>query len=70
MQDVHLHLGAECGCDNVGQVLSPHLLFVRFSCNLYFRFFLCKILMYGYKLKLVISALFWTVWVSINEDIL
>ena len=43
---------------------------VRFSCNLYFRFFQCIFLIYVYKLKSAISALFWTVLVSVNRDFL
>ena len=43
---------------------------VRFLCNLYFRFFLCKILIHVYKLKLTVSALFWTVLVSVNQEFL
>ena len=43
---------------------------VRLSCNQYFRFFQCKILIYVYKLKLAISALFWTVLVSVNQEFL
>ena len=43
---------------------------VRFSCNLYFRFFQCILLIYVYKLKSAISALFWTVLVSVNQEFL
>ena len=43
---------------------------VRFSCNLYFRFFQCIFLIYVYKLKSAISALFWTVLVSVNQEFL
>ena len=43
---------------------------VRFSCNLYFRFFQCIFLIYVYKLKSAISALFWTVLVSVNQKFL
>ena len=43
---------------------------VRFSCKLYFRFFQCIFLIYVYKLKLGISALFWTVLVSVNQEFL
>ena len=46
--------------------LSP----VRFSCNLYFRFFQCIFLIYVYKLKSAVSALFWTVLVSVNQKFL
>ena len=45
-------------------------MFVRFSCNLYFRFFQCIFLIYVYKLKSAISALFWTVLVSVNQEFL
>ena len=37
---------------------------VRFSCNLYSRFFQCKILIYVHPQKTTIPALFWTVLVS------
>ena len=43
---------------------------VRFSCNLYFRFVQSIFLIYVYKLKLAISALFWTVLVSVNQEFL
>ena len=43
---------------------------VRFLCNLYFRFFQCKILIFVYKPKLASSALFWTVLVSMNQEFL
>ena len=43
---------------------------VRFSCNLYFRFFQCIFLIYLYNLKSAISALFWTVLVSVDQEFL
>ena len=43
---------------------------VRLSCNLYFRFFQCISLIYVYKLKSAISALFWTVLVSVDQEFL
>ena len=43
---------------------------VRFSCNLYFRFFQSIFLIYVYNLKSAISALFWTVLVSVNQEFL
>ena len=43
---------------------------VRFSCNLYFRFFQSIFLIYVYKRKSAISALFWTVLVSVNQEFL
>ena len=55
---------------NLRAILMKRLLFVRFSCNLYFRFFQSIFLIYVYKLKSAISALFWTVLVSVNQDFL
>ena len=43
---------------------------VRFSCNLYFRFFQCKILIYVHPQKTTIPALFWTVLVSVDQEFL
>ena len=44
--------------------------FVRFSCNLYSRFFQCKILIYVHPQKTTIQALFWTVLVSVDQEFL
>ena len=43
---------------------------VRFSCNLYSRFFQCKILIYVHPQKTTIPALFWTVLVSVDQEFL
>ena len=43
---------------------------VRFSCNLHFRFFQCKILIYVHTQKSTIPALFWTVLVSVDQEFL
>ena len=43
---------------------------VRFSCNLYSRFFQCKILTYVHPQKTTIPALFWTVLVSVDQEFL
>ena len=43
---------------------------VRFSCNLYSRFFQCKILIYVHPQKTTIPALFWTVLVSVDQQFL
>ena len=43
---------------------------VRFSCNLYCRFFQCKILIYVHPQKTTIPALFWTVLVSVDQEFL
>ena len=55
---------------NVQSIGVPWLLRVRFSCNLYFRFFQCIFPIHLCILKLTVSALFWTVLVSMNQDIL
>ena len=44
--------------------------YVRFSCNLYSRFFQCKNLIYVHPQKTTIPALFWTVLVSVDEEFL
>ena len=49
-----------------GHVYTP----VRFSCNLYSRFFQCKILIYVHPQKTTIPALFWTVLVSVDQEFL
>ena len=49
---------------------SSSLCFVRFSCNLYSRFFQCKILIYVHPQKTTIPALFWTVLVSVYQEFL
>ena len=43
---------------------------VRFSYNLYSRFFQCKILIYVHPQKTTIPALFWTVLVSVDQEFL
>ena len=40
------------------------------SCNLYSRFFQCKILIYVHPQKTTIPALFWTVLVSVDQEFL
>ena len=46
--------------------MSQNNMSVRFSCNLYFRFFQCKILIYVHSQNSTITALFWTVLVSVD----
>ena len=44
--------------------------FVRLSCNLYSRFFQCKILIHVHPQKTTIPALFWTVLVPVDQEFL
>ena len=43
---------------------------VRILCNLYFCFFRCMFLIHVCILKLTVSALLWTVLVSMNQEFL